>query len=829
MKLVTERRMTAIELAEKMSDEINQLITPEEKKVKGQFFTSGSIAEYMAGLSLINKQELKILDPGSGAGILISALVDRIIDENLDLSLDVDLMESDKFVIPFLKRTMEHCKSLMECSGNSFKYNIIEEDFILQYASLFKEDLFSKLTSVRLYDLIISNPPYFKVNKTHIYSDILSEYVYGQPNVYFMFMIVAEKILNQNGQLVFITPRSFCSGAYFEKFREKFFSAIDAEHIHVFTSRKGNFKGESVLQENIILSGFKRSFKKPFITISSSTSKNISDSYQQEAFSKSLIFDSSDQVNLIRLPLNREEALILEHFDKWSNNLTLMNMNISTGPVVNFRNKEFIVPYEATKTYPLVYMKHLKDLELHFPVSENEEGIIPEGVTKKLLVPSKNYILLKRFTSKEQKKRIDCAAYNSNNHHFEWIGIENHLNYIYKVGGNLNIEELYGILAFLNSSIVDKYFRIINGNTQVNASDIRPLPFPDHQTVINLGKAILSKELNYTDIDTFLLKDHEQQEEIQGGHKLSKEHQALDILSQLELPKKQQNKRSALTLLALLDLKEDEKWSKAKKVLVRVVDIMDFMSNHYDQHYAPNSRETIRRQTIHQFEQAQLIVRNPDDPKRPTNSGRTVYAITNEFLLLAQSYDTPQWNEKLNWFKNEFETLSNKYKSQRVRTRVPVKVKGDFVLELSPGEHNQLQKAIIEDFAQYFAQGAELLYLGDTENKFLYINKEKLEELNLPPISHDKLPDVVLYSEEKKWIYLIEAVTSHGPISNKRKYELEKMMERSPSGIVFVTAFPDIAKFKKYADDIAWDTEVWFSDNPMHMMHLNGDRFLGPR
>ncbi|ARW05664.1 BsuBI/PstI family type II restriction endonuclease [Bacillus atrophaeus] len=827
MEFKIDRKTKAVDYAERMSEQVNKLTNPEEKKIKGQFFTSSSISAFMASLSLLNKK-MKILDPGAGTGILISALVDRIISEELELSLEVDLIENDSLVIPFLEQVMNYCAELMNRHGNEFRFKIIKDDFILYNSYLFIDDLFKSTSTIDKYDLVISNPPYFKVKKNHRYSQLLDDYVFGQPNVYFMFMVVAEKLLKENGQLVFITPRSYCSGAYFERFREKFFEVIDADHIHVFSSRKGNFKGESVLQENIILSGFKRNKKNPFMIISSSATSNISDDYVHEVFPKSIIFDSTDQINLIRLPVDKSEADILELFDEWSNNLTLMNMNISTGPVVSFRNREYISQFKEGKNYPLLYMKHLNNLEVSFPISKSDEGISEKGIEKRILIPSKNYVLLKRFTSKEQKKRVDCAAYNSEKHHYQWIGLENHLNYIYKSDGDLTNVEMYGILAFLNSNLVDKYFRVVNGNTQVNASDIRPLPFPEYEKIIDLGKKIITSELEYSDVDDFLLnqQDYTQKQEGMG---MSKEEQALDILSQLELSKKQQNKRSALTLLALLNLKENDDWRSASRVMLRVVDIMDFMRDHYNQHYAPNSRETIRRQTIHQFEQAQLIERNPDNPTRPTNSGNTNYAVTEEFLSLAQSYGTSQWSLKLEWFKEQFETLTQKYESKRSSTRVPVKLKEGFTLELSPGEHNILQKAIVEEFAEIFAQGAQLLYLGDTENKFLYIDKEKLKDLNLLPISHEKLPDVVLYHEDKNWLYLIEAVTSHGPISNKRKFELEKMLEHCSAGNIFVTAFPNILIFKQYANDIAWDTEIWFADNPKHMMHLNGDRFLGPR
>ncbi|MED4016285.1 BsuBI/PstI family type II restriction endonuclease [Sutcliffiella cohnii] len=829
MKIDIEEKTTLslLEYVEMLSFEMNLTVTEQEKKEKGQYFTSVSIGMFMAELVLLNKSTLKVLDPGSGTGILIASLVERIIREQKNVNIEVDLYENDEKVLPFLEKSMLECRRQMEQIGNEFSYTIINDDFILSNSYLFEDTLFTARKDT-MYDVVISNPPYFKVNKNHEYSVLLKEYVHGQPNVYFMFMAIAEKLLDRNGQLVFITPRSYCSGAYFEKFRSIFFKNIDPDQIHLFTSRKGNFKGEKVLQENVILSGFKRKIIDPHITISSSLSSEIKESYFQETFVKSLIIDSSDQVNLIRLPINMDEQEILELFDNWTNNLSLMNMNISTGPVITFRHKDFIKSFDEGETFPLLFMKNIKNMEVVFPLGNNDEGLTKESAERKLAIPSNNYVLLKRFTSKEQKKRVDVAVYNASQYDFKMIGLENHLNYIYTEEGSLTIEETYGIAAFLNSNLVDKYFRIVNGNTQVNASDIRPLPFPEHDFITELGKGIVSNEITYEDVDELLKNYYRDSKESVGGNIVGRENEAMDVLVQLGLPRKQQNQRSALTLLALLNLKENDQWSNAEKRNLRVVDIMDFMAEHYDKRYAPNSRETIRRQTIHQFEQANLIERNPDDPSRPTNSGNTVYAVTDEFLSVARSYGSEEWTNTLNWFKGIFSTLTEKYERKRNINRVPIQIKDDIVLYLSAGEHNILQKHIVEDFAAIFAQGSELLYLGDTANKSLVNEQEKLEKLNIP-LAHDKLPDVILYDETKNWIYLIEAVTSHGPISDKRYYELEKMFERCPAGKVYVTAFPDIKTFKTYADDIAWETEVWFADMPEHMMHLNGDRFMGPR
>ncbi len=820
---------TLTEYVELLSIEKNKTITEKEKKEKGQFFTSANIAKFMAEMTLLKKSRINVLDSGSGTGILTAALVERVIKESRKINIHVDLYENDNKVLPYLEKSMELCRQQMQEIGNEFTYTVIKDDFILHNSYLFEDSLFSPSERVK-YDVAISNPPYYKVNKNHEYSQILKDYVHGQPNVYFMFMAIAEKLLVDDGQLVYITPRSFCSGAYFEKFRSIFFENIDPDHIHLFTSRKGNFKGEKVLQENVILSGFKKSKIEPYITISSSLSSEIKESYRQETFKKSLVIDSSDQINLIRLPTTHEEKEILSLFDNWNNNLSQMNMNISTGPVVNFRHKDYITNYKENETYPLLFMKNIKNMEIVFPLGNNDEGIIHESANKKLAIPSKNYVLTKRFTSKEQKKRVDVAIYNASKNNFNMIGLENHLNYIYKEDSSLTLEETYGIAAFLNSNLVDKYFRIVNGNTQVNASDIRPLPFPDHESIIRLGERIISNELSLDDVEEVLKNDcalKENREDI----KMGKESEAQDILYQLEIPKKQQNQRSALTLLALLNIKENDDWSNGTNPLRRIHDIMDFMAEYYDKQYAPNSRESVRRQTIHQFEQANLIERNPDDPSRPTTSGNTAYAVTEEFLEVARAYGTDDWTEKLEWFKDQFSTLTEKYERKRNINRVPITIKEDVVIHLSSGAHNVLQKNIVEDFAAIFAQGTQLLYLGDTANKSLVLESEKLNKINVPisKDSKDKLPDVVLYDEKKNWIYLIEAVTSHGPIGPKRLYELEKMFERCPAGRVYVTAFPDIKTFKQYADDLAWETEVWFADTPEHMMHLNGDRFMGPR
>ena len=308
---------------------------------------------------------------------------------------------------------------------------------------------------------------------------------------------------------------------------------------------------------------------------------------------------------------------------------------------------------------------------------------------------------------------------------------------------------------------------------------------------------------------------------------MSKLDEAKKILEDLGLPKQQQNDRSGYTLLALAGIEKNSPWSSAKNDLIGIHEIMLFIAEKYEFQYAENSRESIRRQTIHQFEQAGLIERNRDNPERPTNSGKTVYSLTPEALEVIKSFSSDKWESIKDKFLNDSQTLAEIYRRKREIHKVPIHI-GNLRLELSAGAHNDLQKAIIEEFGPRFAKGSILLYVGDTANKQLFVNEKELEMLGIPMTKHDKLPDVVLYDKEKNWLFLCEAVTTHGPFSPKRMVEIEEMLKDCSCEKVYISCFPDKQTYKRYWDDIAWETEVWFSDTPDHMIHFNGDKFLGP-
>lgn len=303
---------------------------------------------------------------------------------------------------------------------------------------------------------------------------------------------------------------------------------------------------------------------------------------------------------------------------------------------------------------------------------------------------------------------------------------------------------------------------------------------------------------------------------------------ALQILTSLGLPRAQQNERSALGLLALLDLTPEKTWAKATNPLIGITPIMDWARKHYKKDYAPNTRETVRRQTMHQFVDAGLALYNPDKPDRPVNSPKAVYQIESAALALLRTFGTRKWHDNLTAYLAERETLAARYAKEREQNRIPVEISPGKQITLSPGEHSELIRAIIENFAPRFAPGSVLVHAGDTGDKWGYFDAALLAELGVKVDSHGKMPDVVLHYTAKNWLLLVESVTSHGPVDGKRHAELASLFAESTAGLVYVTAFPNRAVMGRYLGEIAWETEVWVADAPSHLIHFNGERFLGP-
>lgn len=295
-----------------------------------------------------------------------------------------------------------------------------------------------------------------------------------------------------------------------------------------------------------------------------------------------------------------------------------------------------------------------------------------------------------------------------------------------------------------------------------------------------------------------------------------------ELLGILDLPKKQQTDICTLTILSMANLKKRTKWEEATNEWLRIHDIIAFANRNYNVSYAENSRETFRKQALHHFRNAAIV----EDNAMATNSPNYRWRLTDEFVEIIRNINIS--DDPLITFKNNHAGLKEIYASKKEMKKMPVKINGiDFTF--SKGEHNQLQKAIIEEFAPRFAPDAECLYVGDTIQKDLVKYDKRLKELGFEITVHDKMPDVILYRSDKDWLYFIEAVTSVGPIDSKRMQEILEMTERVSSGKIFITAFLDFKTYKKFSEQLAWETEIWLAESPDHMIHLNGDKFLGPR
>ncbi|MCL2289267.1 MAG: restriction endonuclease [Bacteroidetes bacterium] len=300
--------------------------------------------------------------------------------------------------------------------------------------------------------------------------------------------------------------------------------------------------------------------------------------------------------------------------------------------------------------------------------------------------------------------------------------------------------------------------------------------------------------------------------------------EALQILIDLGVPKGQQNERTALCLLALTDIKKNSPWIEAQDPLIGITPMMEFAKTVYKREYAPNTRETFRRQSMHQLVDAGIALYNPDRLDRPVNSPKAVYQIAPLALHIVKLYGTDEYPKAVKLYHKKIGALAERYQATRNMEMIPVEnVDG---LKLSPGKHSQLIKEIIENFAPRFIPGSRLLYAGDTGNKWGYFDKETFVKFGISIDEHGKMPDCIFYLESKGWLVLVESVTSHGPIDSKRRIELEKLFITDMT-VIYVTAFPDKQTFTRFTAEIAWETEVWLSDNPTHLIHFNGDKFLG--
>ena len=486
---------TLVDYTESLTDWYVECNPAEYRKKRGQYFTPQKVSEFMVKqFEDINKKEkIRILDPGAGIGIFESTFCEYITSLDTNARVSFDLYENDANLVYLLRHNMRICKKEMANKGFKVSYRIFNKDFILSNAKFFNNQN-KNLDEKKGYDLVISNPPYYKLKKDSPQVIKMRDIINGLPNIYPLFMALSAKLLKSDGQMTVLTPRSYCSGLYFKNFRNWFFEIVKPLKIHLFDSRKDVFKKYNVLQEIIILTAIKTSSVPENISISVSNgvpSENES-KIRNTAYNR-IIVEKGDDI-LMRVPISEQDELIADYIDKFENNLKTLGFKVSTGPVVPFRTKDLILKStdDCNNFIPLIWMHNIVEGLVKWPVKENKKpiGIRKTKKSEKILVPNKNYVLIKRFSTKERKQRINAGVYLKSILNPEFVGIENHVNYIYKKDGELDIDEVYGIATLLNSERYNRYFQITNGSTQVNSTEIRTIPLPPIETIRKIGSSV---------------------------------------------------------------------------------------------------------------------------------------------------------------------------------------------------------------------------------------------------------------------------------------------------------------------------------------------------
>ncbi len=828
---------TLTELADTYRQPALFVLDEKRRSELGQFFTPSPIARFMASM-LTARSNIRLLDAGAGVGSLSAACVEELASwDKAPQNIFVTAYEVDALLVNFLRSTLNECAKYCQSKGINFTYQIVQGDFIEKSVEIIsgQKKLFDRADLS--WDVAILNPPYRKVTSDSSTRHTLRRIGVETSNLYTAFLWLALKLVSDCGEVIAITPRSFCNGPYFLPFRQSLLKDFAFERIHILLSRDQAFRDDEVLQENIIFKavrvGQSDLLKRKVIV---STSFDVEDDYISEReVPHSQVVQPDDPELFIHVIPDEASHQFSQQMEALNFSLDDLGLTVSTGRVVDFRAKAALKAFaEQGKTVPLIYPLHLSNGSVKWPnySAKKPNALLRNRETEALLVPSGYYVLVKRFSAKEEKRRVVAAIFDPNCVTATRIGFENHLNYFHQHGDGLNPELAKGLAVFLNSTLVDQYFRQFNGHTQVNATDLRKIKYPSQQQLRELGAQFDAALPAQDEIDRIVM----QRLNIMASESSSLNpiavrkliDEAIEILRMLNLPREQQNERSALTLLALLNLRPDTPWSEASSPLRGITEIMNFTRDHFGVQYAPNTRETFRRFTMHQFVQSGLVVMNPDKPARPTNSPQTRYQLDSSALMLFRVFGTKDWKRRLTSYIKAANSLGVLRAKEREMQLIPVTLPSGEKVRLSSGGQNQLMKKIIEEFCPRFTPAGIVVYVGDAGQKIRGEEIAYLERLGVKMSEHGKMPDVIVHFTQKDWLVIIEAVTSHGPINLKRHNELTELFADCTAGLVFVTAFETRKAMTQYLREISWQTDVWIAESPTHLIHFNGERFLGP-
>lgn len=478
--------MSMLDFAIKATTEYIDHMPKSQRKKYGQFFTSKETAAFMAGLFEIpgERQTLSFLDPGAGSGILSIALLEYLQAFSSIKEIRLVCYENDPNVMELLRANLEVARSQ---SKQKISYEIVSDNYILSQVTDYNLMLGANLEPEK-FDFVIGNPPYMKIGKDAPEALAMPDVCYGAPNLYFLFASMSMFNLRDGGEMVYIIPRSWTSGAYFKRFRQKLLSEGVLEHIHLFVSRDKVFEKESVLQETIIIKLRKTRSKPKTVTIT--TTQSNADFSEKTIFEApySAVINGPD--SYVYLVTNSEEVETLNSLNKWENTLPSIGLKMKTGLTVDFRNREALRDVAEDHAVPLFYSQHIQNGKVVFPVGKEHEYLVTGQ--RGLLQPNKNYLFVKRFTAKEEHRRLQCGVYLAKKHpEYSQISTQNKINFI---DGMRDLSEyvVYGLYVLFNSTLYDGYYRILNGSTQVNSTEVNSMPVPSMDVIEAMGKELIA-------------------------------------------------------------------------------------------------------------------------------------------------------------------------------------------------------------------------------------------------------------------------------------------------------------------------------------------------
>lgn len=499
--------LESLNMLEHVRQSFNAVTSRTDRSQIGQFLTPSSIADFMSSLFEARTKDVRILDPGAGAGVLFAACVDRLLSQKKrPLSIEIVAYEADRAILTHLQETMDRCAAHCAELNVPFSGIIREDDFIASAISATEESLFA--APAKRFTHAILNPPYKKINGETGMRAMLYSAGLEVANLYAAFVWLSMRLLEPGGQIVAITPRSFCNGPYFKKFRIAFLDMLSLRRIHVFVSRNKAFGDDNVLQENIIYAAIQETKKPQQVIISASDSDDF-DHASTLTIPYEHIVRPDDRDVFIHLGIDNTAIHVMEQMQCFQFTLDKLNLSVSTGRTVDFRAKDHLRQSPQEGTAPLIYPCHFQDGFISWPLESGKKpnAIMSSPDTLELFVEAGYYVLIKRFSSKEQKRRVMAAIYDPSRINAPFVSFENHLNYFHRNGKGLPAQVSKGLALYLNSSIVDQCFRLFSGHTQVNATDLRKMPYPSEKQLMRLGNHVQERMPNQETIDDIIEKE----------------------------------------------------------------------------------------------------------------------------------------------------------------------------------------------------------------------------------------------------------------------------------------------------------------------------------